>query len=35
MIGKDFLKVGKTKIPIGESYKENFTAFLKENSWQI
>ena len=35
IIGKDFLKVGKTKIPIGESYKENFTAFLKENSWQI
>ena len=35
MIGKDFLKVGKTKIPIGESYKESFTAFLKENSWQI
>jgi len=35
MTGKDFLKVGKTKIPIGESYKESFTTFLKENSWQI
>ena len=35
MTGKDFLKIGKTKIPIGESYKESFTAFMKENSWQI
>jgi len=35
MTAKDFLKIGKTKIPIGESYKESFTAFLKENSWQI
>ncbi len=35
MTGKDFLKVGKTNIPIGESYKDSFTTFLKENSWQI
>jgi len=35
MIGKDFLKVGKTNIPIGKSYKVSFTSFLKENSWQI
>ena len=35
MIGKDFLKVGKIKIPIGESYKDSFTTFLKENSLQI
>jgi hypothetical protein len=35
MTAKDFLKIGNTKIPIGESYKESFTAFLKENSWQI
>jgi DNA-binding LytR/AlgR family response regulator len=35
MIGKDFSKVGKIKIPIGESYKDSFTTFLKENSLQI
>lgn len=31
-IGKDFLKIGNKSIPIGESYKEGFSAFMKGTS---